>query len=79
MDTALYVNNVGKQLNWILKTNAKYKKYQLVNLVLINHLSKLISDLNPYNVTMSYDDRLKIQGFIANLKKDLPYYNHKIN
>lgn len=79
MDTALYVNNIGKQLNWILKTNAKYKKHQLVNLVLINHLSKLISDLNPYNVTMSYDDRLKIQGFIANLKKDLPYYNHKIN
>ena len=79
MDTAQYVNNVGRQINMMLKGCKYHHKNCLLNIVLINHLSKLISDLNPYNVIMSECDRIKIQDFIANLKKELHHYNIQNN
>jgi hypothetical protein len=79
MDTVLYVNNVGKQLDMVIKSSIERHTRYLEDLVLIDHLSKLVSDLNPFNVTMSECDRIKIKGFISDLKKELPFYHTNNN
>lgn len=83
MDTAVYVTNIGKQLNDQLKYTIKIDRLSIKNVILIDHLTNIYNQLETdllsptEDFEFTEDDLKKIKQYINCLKKEIKVFEVK--
>lgn len=81
MDTANYVNNVGKQINDSTKYCVNLDRTSITNIILVKHLTEvynwLESKLAEEDSEFTEEQLSKIGGYINCLKKEINFFENK--
>ena len=82
MDTANYVNKIGKQVNDSTKYRAHLDRTSITNLILINHLTEVYNwlekELKKEDTEFKEDDLNKINNYILCLKKEMNFFEEQV-
>lgn len=81
MDTANYVNNVGKQINDSTKYCVNLDRTSIINIVLVKHLTEVYNwleiKLAEEDSEFTEEQLSKIDGYINCLKKEINFFENK--
>lgn len=81
MDTANYVNNVGKQINDSTKYCVNLDRTSIINIVLVKHLTEVYNwleiKLAEEDSEFTEEQLSKIGDYINCLKKEINFFENK--
>lgn len=81
MDTADYVNKVGKQVNDHTKYSVKLDRISIKNIIIIPHIADIISKVElDENIEAECKEKIlkKLNRYVNCLKKEMNFYPSKI-
>ena len=82
METANYVNNIGKQINDSTKYRVHLDRTSITNLVLINHLTEVYNwlekELAKEDTEFKQSDLNKISNYILCMKKEMNFFENRV-